>query len=91
MKIFYTDYLIRRMELRRIPYNIPKNIIENSQEKYYDNETGRFVKIGKAKIRNINVLLAIFYEETEDGITVVTAHTISRQQINLRIKNQRWV
>lgn len=90
-KILYTKYFERRIALRSIPYDKPKDIIKNSVEKYYDNETGRYVKIGKVKIMNINALLAVFYEEAEEEITVITAHSVTRTQINFRIKNNRWV
>jgi len=34
-EILYTEYFERKVDLRKIPYNAPRNIIENSIEKYY--------------------------------------------------------
>jgi len=78
-EVFYTSYLERRLELRHIPSNLAREILEKSIERYFDNETNRFIKIGKAKIKNVKLTLSVIYEETEEEIIVVTVHSITRQ------------
>jgi hypothetical protein len=88
--ITFTEYFEDKIKIRNIPADGVRKILQGSNERYYDTETGRLVKIGRTRIKNLNLSLAIIYEEN-DEIIVVTAHTVSRNQINTRIKNKRWI
>ena len=40
MEVKYSEHIINRLKLRKIDYNLPKFIFDQSSERYYDLETG---------------------------------------------------
>ncbi len=83
--IVWTDYMQYRAELRGYDLDIIGNILKTSSERYVDTVTGRYIAIGHHKKQ----LVMIPYEQDKYGITPVTIHPSSRQQINFRIKAGR--
>lgn len=85
--VIWSDYMRYRARLRG--YNLEKleYIVNNSTERYYDTETGRLVVIG----RHDKQLVILPYDTDESGITPVTVHSITRQQINFRFKTGRFI
>tara|TARA_Y100000310_G_scaffold189087_1_gene189049 strand:+ start:1931 stop:2209 length:279 start_codon:yes stop_codon:yes gene_type:complete len=90
MNIKYTDHLKLRLQLRKIPYNYPKLILENSDQKFFDNIEKKTIAIKKliynGSLRNI----MIAYENKGDHIEIITIHPINKNQIINRIKSGRW-
>lgn len=64
-----------------------EQIVLHSTERYYDTETGRAVVIGRYDKK----LVILPYETAEGVIIPVTAHAITRQQINFRLKTGRFI
>ena len=86
-KIQWTDYLQYRAKLRGFDLSILEEILRHSTERYYDTETGRKIVVGNHK----KELLLIAYEVDENVLTPVTVHTITRQQVNFRLKTERFI
>ena len=76
-----------RAKLRGFDLEKLEQITKHSTERYYDTETGRAVVIGRYDKK----LVILPYETVEDMITPVTVHTITRQQINFRLKTGRFI
>jgi hypothetical protein len=63
-----------------------EKILISGNERYFDTATGRSVVVGK----HGRLLVLIPYEKIGEGITPVTIHATTRQQINFRVKNGRF-
>lgn len=80
-----SDYLRYRAKTRGFDLTAIENILRYSQERYFDNDTHRYVAVGKHN----DSLLMIPYEQSVDGITPITVHTTTRQQLKFRLKTGR--
>jgi hypothetical protein len=85
--IIWTDYLKYRALLRGFDITKLEYIIQSSAERYFDTETDRYVVIGQ----HDGQLVIIPYEVAENGITPVTVHAITRQQIRFRLRTGRFI
>ncbi len=85
--IIWTDYMLYRAKLRKFDLELLEQIINHSIERYYDTETARSVVIG----RHYNELVMVPYEKENDTITPITVHVTTRQQINFRLKTERFI
>ncbi|RIK12765.1 MAG: hypothetical protein DCC51_16650 [Anaerolineae bacterium] len=85
--IIWTDYLKYRASLRGFDLSILEQILLHSTERYFDTETRRKVVVG----RHGRQLVIMPYDEGEDGITPITVHTVSRQQIQFRLRAGRLI
>jgi hypothetical protein len=85
--IIWTDYLKYRANLRGFDLAIVEQILHYSNERYFDTETRRRVVVG----RHGKELIIVPYDEDEDAITPVTVHTISRQQLEFRLRTERLI
>ncbi len=86
-KLVWTDYVKYRAKLRGFNLEMIEEILRYSDERYFDVVTRRSIVIGKHNDR----IVMIPYERSEDTITPVTIHVITRKQINLRLKSRRFV
>ena len=86
-EIFWSDYLRYRAELRGFVLSEIERIIRFSSERYFDTATGRNVVVG----RHSDMLVLIPYELVDNQIVPITIHATTRQQINFRVKNGRFV
>jgi len=76
--IVWTDYFKYRADLRGFDLTEVEKILNFGDERYFDTATGRNVVVGK----HGRMLVLIPYERIGDGITPVTIHATTRQQIN---------
>lgn len=90
MKIKYSEHLKNRLKLRKIDYNLPGSIVEQSTERYFDEETKYYVAISEVDLYNKkrNVMVAFDYED--DIIKLLTIHPLKEGQKENRVKNGRW-
>lgn len=85
--IIWTDYLKYRATLRGFDLTILEQILQYSNERYFDTETRRKIVVG----RHGKELVIMPYDEDEDTITPVTVHTISRHQLEFRLRTERLI
>lgn len=50
MRIEYSEHLKNRLKLRKIDYDLPKKIFEQSEEQYFDQTTGHFIAIMRSEL-----------------------------------------
>ena len=86
-EVVWTDYMKYRARLRGFDLDALEGIIRSSAERYRDTVTGRFTVVGRHGRR----LILVAYERTEESIVPVTSHTTTRQQINGRLRSERYV
>ena len=85
--VVWTRYMRYRAALRGFDLDKIENIVRHSAERYLDVATGRFIVVG----RHDETLVMVPYDMTDGDIVPVTVHTVTRQQINFRIKTGRFV
>jgi hypothetical protein len=89
-KIIYFPHLLLCLELREIPYSLPKKIYQTAKEYYFDKETFKRVAVKKVKFKNKLREMALIYEETNGQVNLITIHPLKEYQKVSRIKTGRW-
>ncbi|QHU99076.1 hypothetical protein [Synechocystis sp. CACIAM 05] len=84
--IVWSDYLKYRSEQRGFELSQLEEILKYADERYYDNETGRYVVVGRHQTQ----LVVIPYESSGDVVTPITIHATTRQQIKFRLRIGRY-
>jgi hypothetical protein len=52
MQVKYSKHLQQRLLFRKMDYDLPKRIFDQSNERYRDEETGYFIAIMKVEVYN---------------------------------------
>lgn len=90
MQIIYSRHIENRLRLRQIEYNLPKRIIEEAKENYYDNETGHRISTMKTEINNKIKEVMVAYTVEGQRLKLLTIHPLKKGQKENRIKSGRW-
>ena len=90
-EIRYSDHLLYRLRVRRFDANLPKTIIESSEEILIDKTTGNSVAIGQATYAGKVRELAVAFIDKSEYIEVITIHPLKPGQKAKRISTGRWV
>ena len=91
MAVAYDPHLRERWKERRIPESWPREIIEQSEERYYDEATGVYVSIGKRWYKGEEREMAVSYVKEGSDYKAITIHPIADKQKQNRIDAGRWV
>lgn len=89
-EIVYSEHLKTRLELREIPYNLPKRIYERSTERYRDRQTELSIAIGRSAYRGRVREFTVVYREVQSTVILVTIHPLKPQQKFARARQARW-
>ena len=89
-KIVYSSHLELRLKIREIPRSLPRDVYQNSRERYFDKETGKNIAIGKIRFKGKLREIIVVYEERGDEIKLITAHPLKALQKVSRIRTGRW-
>ncbi len=89
-RINYTRHLRTRLEMRRFPADLPKKIFEEADRRYRDRETDHLIAIKLVILRRQERLVMIAYDQTREGVEIVTIHPISKEQETSRASGGRW-
>ncbi len=91
MKIVYTDHLKLRLQIRKIPFEYPKIILENPENSFFDLSDNRRIAIKRLKYNGKLRDLMIAYDITDNRIEIITIHPISNEKIINRMMSGRWL
>ena len=91
MKLIYTNHLKLRLKIRKIPFGYPKEILEKPDDIFFDVTENRKIAIKKLKYNRSIRNMMVAYDETEDGVEIVTIHPISDEKILNRRMSGRWI
>lgn len=84
-RLVWTGYMLYRADLRGFDLARIEEIVRYSAERYLDSATGRLIAVGRCA----NRLVVVPYEADEGTIRPVTAHAITRAQLDARIRSGR--
>jgi len=91
VKVVYTDHLVERIELRGIPYNLPKDVYQGREEVFFDTQTNHFVALSKKEYFGKLRTVVVPFDKFSDRIKLVTIHPIEEKDKTQRIKSGRWI
>lgn len=78
------------MKLRRIDYNLPKEVFNKSGERYFDQETNHLIAIMKVELYNKLREIMVAYIIEKDIVKLLTIHPLKEGQKENRVKSGRW-
>jgi hypothetical protein len=90
MQIKYSQHIKNRLHLRKIEYDLPKRIFEESDERYFDEETGYLIATMMVKLYNNAREVMVAYVIEEDCAKLLTVHPLKEGQKENRVKTGRW-
>ena len=86
----YSKHIKNRLKLRRIEYDLPKRIFEQSKERYFDKETGHLIATMRAELYNKRREVMVAYVIEQDRAKLLTIHPLKEGQKENRISSGRW-
>lgn len=90
MKIVYTAHLEFRLNIRNIPYHLPRKIFQETNEHYYDNLSKHYVALYHVQFGGKRREMVLAYDKKKDAIEIITVHPIKPYQKQSRINSGRW-
>jgi hypothetical protein len=88
--IKYSKHLEQRLLLRKIDYDLPKRIFEQSNERYVDEETGHFIATMEIELYNRLKEVMVAYVVEQDTVKLLTIHPLKEGQKENRVRSDRW-
>ena len=89
MKIEYSKHLEQRLSLRKINYDLPKKIFNQSHERYIDEETKHFIAILEIELYNKLREVMVAYIVEQDITKLLPIHPLKEGQKESRIRTGR--
>src|SRR3989304_2170819 len=80
MQIIYSQHIKNRLSLRKIDYDLPRIIYEQSGERYFDVETGHLIALMKIKLYNKKREVMVAYLKEGENIKLLTIHPLKEGQ-----------
>jgi len=90
LAIEYSKHLEQRLILRKIDYDLPKKVFEESGERYFDEETKHFIAIKEIELYNKIREVMVAYIIEHEKIKLLTIHPLKKGQKENRLKIGRW-
>lgn len=90
MKIVYSKHAKNRLQMRRIPQELPADIVEEAEERYFDTATGHFVAVKRTALYGKMRDVMVAYREEKGIIRILTIHPLQEGQKDNRLKIGRW-
>ncbi len=89
--VLYTSHLELRLKIRKIPYDYPKIIFNQPEQKFFDTAEKTYISIKKLKYSKRERLMMIAYERKNNTVEIITIHPIKEEKIINRTISRRWI
>jgi len=90
-EIKYSSHIKLRLELRNIPYELPREIYYTAMERYFDKAVGCNIAIKTTEYKGKMREMMIVYAEQKEAVVIVTIHPLKKNQKDNRIQTGRWI
>ncbi len=91
MTIRLSEHLKLRITIRKINKSLPRKLVKNSREIYFDKETKHWIAVKEEKYAGkIRPMVAVF-DRTNDDIEIITVYPTDVKEILSRIEKGRWI
>jgi len=78
------------LSLRRIGYDLPKKIFDQSTERYVDQETKHFIATMEIEVYNKFREVMVAYVVEQETVKLLTIHPLKEGQKDNRVRSGRW-
>lgn len=90
VEIKYTNHLILRLKIRKIPFKYPKLILEDPNQRFFDVLERKQIAIKRLKYNGKIRNMMIAYETKGNFAEIITIHPIADERIINRLMSGRW-
>lgn len=91
MAIRISEHLKLRIRVRKINKLLPQKIIKESNDIFYDNETGHWIAVREEKYAGkIRPMVAVF-DKINSDIEIITVYPSDDREISTRVEKGRWI
>lgn len=90
VEIIYTEHLKARLKARKIPLQYPREIYENSEERFVDSISGLNIATKELYYNKKLRTMMIAYKEEGDKVKIITIHPITKEKMINRMLSGRW-
>lgn len=91
MRISLSQHLKLRIKVRKINRQMPKRIVEESKELYFDQETKHFIAVKEETYAKKKRPMVAIFDKSDDSIEIITVYPTDKEEIAARIMKGRWV
>lgn len=88
--ICYTSHLELRLNLRNIPYELPRHIYSTARERYFDESTKKYIAVARVMYKGKKREFAVIYEEANNEVFLISIHPLKIYQKYNRLASGRW-
>lgn len=78
------------MVLRGIDRRLPERIIREAERVFVDTETGYWIALAEVPYGEGSHLMMVAFEKESDGITAITIHPLSQEDVDSKLRSGRW-
>ena len=89
-EIRYTSHLKVRLEFRELPHELPREIYQEADERYFDTHTLRKIAVKRVPYRGRVREFLVAYDERGPKVLLVTIHPLKPHQKYRRVLSGRW-
>jgi len=90
LQIKYSKHITERLAIRKIEYNLPKEIFKNAEERFVDTETGHTIAVRMEMRFGKKRHMMIAYRHEDEVVTLLTIHPLKEGQKENRVESGRW-
>lgn len=90
MKITYTNHLISRLKLRKIPKSLARKVYLNKEIELYDSLKNHYICLSNQKLFGKMRLLVVAFDRFEDRIELITLYPTNETKVENKVKSGRW-
>jgi hypothetical protein len=91
MKIVYTQHIISRLKLRKIPKSLAQKTYLERESELYDSIQNHHIALSKQKLFGKIRLLVIVFDKVKDKTELITLYPTTEKEVENRIKVGRWI
>jgi hypothetical protein len=91
MGIIYSDHIKLRLSIRKnIPYDLPRLVFEQSQERYYDKLRKNFVAVMNVNLSGKVREVMVAYIMSGNNVILKTTYILAQNEKRNKLKAGRW-
>lgn len=90
MEVRYSTHVQFKLKVRNIAPEVPRRIYFESNQRYKNHHTVRFVAIMTVYYHRRHTVMMIAYDQHPEYAEIITIHPITKDQIKDRLASGRW-
>ena len=88
----YTRHLRFRLQLRKIPYELPLEVYKNADAYYFDYGTENHIAFKRVEYKGkLRDMIVVYKKQKGSCAIIITIHPLKEGQRDNRIRSGRWL